>query len=80
MTPKKGSATELVAVVNLNVFLTFIYMAYAVMTLLLESVPQFEKTWIECLGDLARYRMAIEEADMQDREIHTGVARYWYVH
>jgi hypothetical protein len=63
---------------SLDHMLTFIYMAYAIMTLLLESVPQFEETWIECLGDLARYRMAIEEADMRDREIYTGVARYWY--
>lgn len=63
---------------SLDHMLTFIYMAYAIMTLLLESVPQFEETWIECLGDLARYRMAIEEVDMRDREIYTGVARYWY--
>jgi len=37
----------------------------------------FEDTWIECLGDLARYRMAIEE----DREVHGiwgGVAGRWY--
>uniref|UniRef100_A0A093XBG3 DNA/RNA-binding domain-containing protein n=1 Tax=Talaromyces marneffei PM1 TaxID=1077442 RepID=A0A093XBG3_TALMA len=63
---------------SLDHMLTFIYMAHAMMTLLLESVPQFEETWIECLGDLARYRMAIEEADMRDREIYTGVASYWY--
>ncbi|OKL63935.1 hypothetical protein UA08_00288 [Talaromyces atroroseus] len=63
---------------SLEHMLTFIYMAYAMITLLLESVPAFEETWIECLGDLARYRMAIEEVDMHDREIYTGVARYWY--
>src|SRR5205809_789091 len=48
------------------------------MALLVESVPSFEETWIECLGDLARYRMAIEEADLRDREIWSGVARMWY--
>ncbi|KAL1957641.1 hypothetical protein VTO42DRAFT_5618 [Malbranchea cinnamomea] len=58
--------------------LTFIYTAYSMMTLLVESVPSFEDTWIECLGDLARYRMAIEEADLRDREVWAGVARYWY--
>lgn len=63
---------------SLDHMLTFIYMAYAMMTLLLESVPDFEETWIECLGDLARYRMAIEEVDMRDREIYMGIARYWY--
>ena len=57
--------------------LAFIYLAYQMMSLLLETVPGFTDTWIECLGDLARYRMAIEE----DREIHTvwgGVAGRWY--
>jgi hypothetical protein len=48
------------------------------MALLMESVPSFEETWIECLGDLARYRMAIEEADLRDREVWSGVARMWY--
>ena len=57
--------------------LAFIYLAYQMMSLLLETVPNFTDTWIECLGDLARYRMAIEE----DRDIHTiwgGVAGRWY--
>ncbi|KAJ9268376.1 hypothetical protein DTO212C5_5528 [Paecilomyces variotii] len=63
---------------SLEHMLTFIYMAYSMMTLLLESVPAFQDTWIECLGDLARYRMAVEEVDMRDREVWSGVARYWY--
>jgi hypothetical protein len=46
-------------------------MSYAVMTSLLESVPAFKETWVECLGDLARYRMAIEESDMRDRALHS---------
>ncbi|QIX00420.1 hypothetical protein AMS68_005937 [Peltaster fructicola] len=57
--------------------LTFIYLAYNMMALLFETVPAFTDTWIECLGDLARYRMAIEE----DKEIHAiwgGVAARWY--
>jgi hypothetical protein len=44
----------------------------------MELVPSFKETWIECLGDLARYRMAIEEADLRDREVWSGVARMWY--
>ncbi|RHZ74264.1 hypothetical protein CDV55_108535 [Aspergillus turcosus] len=43
-----------------------------------QSVRAFEETWIECLGDLARYRMAVEEVDLRDREVWAGVARYWY--
>lgn len=63
---------------SLDHMLTFIYTAYSMMTLLMESVSTFQDTWIECLGDIARYRMAIEDADVRDREIWAGVARYWY--
>ena len=58
--------------------LTFIYLAYGMMALLYETVPAFRDVWIECLGDLARYRMAVEETDVMDREIWTNVARSWY--
>ncbi|KAJ5461631.1 DNA/RNA-binding domainE.t1.c1-type [Penicillium daleae] len=63
---------------SLEYMLNFIYLAYSMMTLLLESVIVFRETWIECLGDLARYRMAVEESDMRDREVWAGVSRYWY--
>jgi Est1 DNA/RNA binding domain len=63
---------------SLEHMLSFVYLAYSMMALLMESVPSFEETWIECLGDLARYRMAIEEADLRDREVWAGVARMWY--
>ena len=65
------------------------------MALLYETVPAFEDTWIECLGDLVsstlspalnrtnetkgRYRMAIEDDDQRDREVWTCVARHWSV-
>jgi len=48
------------------------------MALLYETVPAFEDTWIECLGDHGHYRMAIEDDDIRDREVWTGVARHWY--
>ena len=57
--------------------LTFLHLAYSMTTLFLESVPTFQETWIECLGDLARYRMAVE-VEMQDQVVWAGVARYWY--
>jgi hypothetical protein len=41
-------------------------------------VPAFEDTWIEYLGDLARYRMAIENDDIRDRDVWQVVARLWY--
>lgn len=63
---------------SLDYMLNFIYLAYSMMTMLLESVSAFRETWIECLGDLARYRMAVEESDVRDREVWAGVSRYWY--
>ena len=41
---------------SLDHMLAFVYIAYSMMALLKESVPSFTETWIECLGDLARYR------------------------
>jgi hypothetical protein len=63
---------------SLDHMLAFIYLAYSMMALLKESVPAFKDTWIECLGDLARYRMAIEDEDLRNREAWPGVARNWY--
>ncbi|KAH6876711.1 hypothetical protein B0T10DRAFT_414126 [Thelonectria olida] len=57
---------------------TFLYLAYSMMALLYETAPAFEDAWIECLGDLGRYRMAIEGDDIRDREVWTGVSRHWY--
>jgi len=38
------------------------------MALLYETVSAFEDT-TECLGDLGRYRMAIEDDDIRGREV-----------
>lgn len=62
---------------SLECTLTFLHLAYSMMTLFLESVPTFQETWIECLGDLARYRMAVE-VEMQDQVVWADVARSWY--
>jgi len=64
---------------SLDHMLTFLYLAYSMMALLYETVPAFEETWAECLGDLARYRMAIEEEDIRDREVWTEVSKQWYL-
>jgi hypothetical protein len=63
---------------SIDYMLAFIYLAYQMMALLYETVPAFEDTWIECLGDLGRYRMAIEDEDVRDRDTWSGVARSWY--
>lgn len=53
---------------SLEYILRFVYLAYQMIGLLMESVPAFYETWIECLGDLGRYRLAIKESDMRVRE------------
>jgi hypothetical protein len=40
--------------------LVFIYLAYQMMALLYETVLACEDTWIKCIGDLRRCRMANE--------------------
>ncbi|KAJ5557678.1 hypothetical protein N7513_003264 [Penicillium frequentans] len=62
----------------LDYMLDFINLAYSMLTLLLENVPAFRERWLWCLGDLARYRMGIEESDNRDREVWAGISRYWY--
>ncbi|KAA8622014.1 EST1-DNA-bind domain-containing protein [Pyrenophora tritici-repentis] len=64
---------------SIDHMLAFIYLAYQMVALLYETVPAFEDTWIECLGDLGRFRMAIEDEDVCDRETWAGVARSWYI-
>jgi hypothetical protein len=54
----------------------FINFAYPTLKYLLKMVPVFHETWIECLGDLARYRMAIVKDE--DREIWAERSREWY--
>jgi hypothetical protein len=61
---------------TMDYLISFLILAYQMIALLYETVPAFEDTWIECLGDLARYRMAIDET--RDRDIWQGVARHWY--
>ncbi|KAK1044665.1 hypothetical protein LTR74_018265 [Friedmanniomyces endolithicus] len=58
--------------------LSFIYLAYQMMALFYETAPMFLDTWIECLGDLARYRMSIED----EKEPHAQwgcVPASWYI-
>lgn len=63
---------------SLNHILEFIYLVYHIMTLMFETVPAFEDTWIEYLGDLGRHRMAIEDHDIRERECWTRVSMRWY--
>lgn len=59
--------------------LAFIYIAYRTVANLYETVPAFKNIWIECLGDLARYRMAIETNDAMCRNVWNETSRSWYL-
>ncbi|KAH0423724.1 hypothetical protein CcaCcLH18_11975 [Colletotrichum camelliae] len=63
---------------SLDHMLNFIYLAYSIMALLYETVPAFEDAWTGCLGDLGRYRMAIEDKDPRDCEVWASTSRHWY--
>ena len=63
---------------SLEHMLAFIYIAYSMIALLYETISTFEDTWIECLGELGRYRMAVEDDEPKDREAWGNVARFWY--
>ncbi|EMD86600.1 hypothetical protein COCHEDRAFT_1198003 [Bipolaris maydis C5] len=63
---------------SMEYMLAFIYLAYQILALLCETVPAFEDIWMECLGDLGRYRMAMEDEDVRDCDTWAGVARSWY--
>ncbi|OCK78749.1 hypothetical protein K432DRAFT_256528, partial [Lepidopterella palustris CBS 459.81] len=63
---------------SLGSMLAFIYLSYQMMMLLYETMPAFQDTSIECLDDLVRYRMAIEDEDLCDRETWAEVARFWH--
>jgi hypothetical protein len=62
---------------SIDYMLSFICLAYQIVALLYETVPDFKDTWIEYLGDLACYRTAIEDEDVRDRETWANVARSW---
>ncbi|KAJ2893949.1 hypothetical protein MKZ38_008055 [Zalerion maritima] len=63
---------------SMDFMLTFLYLAYSMVSVLYESVPAFENILMESLGDLARYRMAIEDNDMAEREVWGATSMHWY--
>ncbi|PWY75165.1 hypothetical protein BO70DRAFT_354627 [Aspergillus heteromorphus CBS 117.55] len=63
---------------SLEHMVTFIHFAYSMLTLMIETAATFEDTWFECLGDLSRYRMAIEQSDLRECDLWSGISRYWY--
>ncbi|KAL4903945.1 hypothetical protein BDW74DRAFT_168762 [Aspergillus multicolor] len=63
---------------SLERMLAFLHQSYIQMTILVDLVSRFEDTWFECLGDLSRYHILVEESDPREREAWAEIARYWY--
>jgi Est1-like DNA/RNA binding protein len=55
-----------------------IYQSYQMLALLYEIVPAFQDVIAECLGDISRYRFAVEQHDKEVREIWRVTASNWY--
>jgi hypothetical protein len=53
--------------------LEFIHIAYSMLALWCKNVPAFTNMWMECLGNVARYGIAI------DGEVWRKVSRDWYL-
>ncbi|KAJ5932804.1 DNA/RNA-binding domain E.t1.c1-type [Penicillium verrucosum] len=62
---------------SMEYMLNFIYFSYSMITVLLERVSDFNETWMEFLGDLARFRMVIK-SDKKDHKRWAEISRYWY--
>lgn len=56
----------------------FIFIAFSTMCMLYETVPAFEGTWAERLGDIARYGMSLAGHDIKERSTWSRTARFWY--
>lgn len=56
--------------------LAYVVLAYQMTALLYETVPCFADVWIACLGDIARFRMDIED-DPEMRSVWNDVEARW---
>ncbi|OJD10022.1 hypothetical protein AJ78_08796, partial [Emergomyces pasteurianus Ep9510] len=63
---------------SLEHMIEFIHHAFNMLVLILETVPRFKSVWLQCLGDISRYRMAIEVESEDERRVWSEIARYWY--
>ncbi|OJD09626.1 hypothetical protein AJ78_09007 [Emergomyces pasteurianus Ep9510] len=61
---------------GLEHMIEFIHHAFNMLVLILETVPRFKSVWLQCLGDISRYRMAIEVESEDERRVWSEIARY----
>jgi len=58
---------------------SFISFTFGILALLHDTVPILKHIWIECLGDICRYRMAFEYDDEDYRNTWRVAAETWYL-
>lgn len=56
----------------------FISLSFTLFTVLYEHVTDLEAIWSECLGDVARFGMAVQSS-VEERAIWIGTSRTWYL-
>lgn len=56
----------------------FISLSFTIFTVLYEHATDLQAIWSECLGDVARFGMAIQDS-FEERAIWVGSSRMWYL-
>ncbi len=59
--------------------MSHIYFSYTLAAKLLIVVPDMKYEWIQYLGDLSKYRIALEPQDSPSREVWSETARGWFL-
>ncbi|EDN04739.1 predicted protein [Histoplasma mississippiense (nom. inval.)] len=61
-----------------NYMIQFLQHVYDLIQVLVESAPRFKNMWLECLGDLAAYRMSLESTFSEERIARAKQSTNWY--
>ncbi|KAG5292959.1 hypothetical protein I7I48_05201 [Histoplasma ohiense] len=61
-----------------NYMIQFLQHVYDLIQVLVESAPRFKNMWLECLGDLAAYRMSLESTFSEERITRAKQSTNWY--
>ena len=74
-----GQYAEILRVQSSPHYLAFLNLARIPFIALLGEAPDFRNTWLECLGDLSRCHMHVEEPNTEKYNIWREEARSWYL-
>ena len=74
-----GQYAEILRVQSSPHYPAFLNLARIPFIALLGEAPDFRNTWLECLGDLSRCHMHVEEPNTEKYNIWREEARSWYL-